>query len=56
MYIINHFLDIDIGGGILISDPGDAPTTNGVPSYVPFPRLLHTAITCDRDAQLMFLM
>jgi hypothetical protein len=35
MYMINHFLDIDVlDTGILISDPEDAPTTNSVNSYV----------------------
>ncbi|KAF7290178.1 PLC-like phosphodiesterase [Mycena indigotica] len=33
MYIINHFLDIDIFG-ILLSDPEEAGTTNGVSSIV----------------------
>ena len=33
MYLLNHFLDVDVlGTGILISDPEDAPTTNGVAS------------------------
>lgn len=33
MYLLNHFLDTDVlGTGILISDPDDAPTTNGVDS------------------------
>ena len=35
MYLINHFLDINLlDTGILISDPGDASTTNGVSSLV----------------------
>ncbi|KAJ7615882.1 PLC-like phosphodiesterase [Roridomyces roridus] len=33
LYLLNHFLDIDILG-ILISDPGQAPTTNSVASIV----------------------
>lgn len=33
MYLINHDLNVDIVGAI-VSDPGDANTTNGVPSYV----------------------
>ncbi|TFK88741.1 PLC-like phosphodiesterase [Polyporus arcularius HHB13444] len=33
MYMINHSLNKDVlGTGIIISDPKDAPTTNGVPS------------------------
>ena len=33
MYMLNHFYDKDVfGTGILISDPLDAPTTNGVAS------------------------
>ena len=31
MYMINHSLDVKIIG-VLISDPTDAPTTNGIPS------------------------
>ncbi|THH30404.1 hypothetical protein EUX98_g3778 [Antrodiella citrinella] len=35
MYMINHSLDIDVfDTGILISDPEDAPTTNGVTSII----------------------
>ena len=37
MYLINHSLNKEIlpfDGGITVSDPEDAPTTNGVPSYV----------------------
>ncbi|KAF8879057.1 PLC-like phosphodiesterase [Infundibulicybe gibba] len=35
MYMINHSLNkniLPIGGGVIVSDPLDAPTTNGVPS------------------------
>ncbi|EMD37769.1 hypothetical protein CERSUDRAFT_105671 [Gelatoporia subvermispora B] len=35
MSLNNHFLDINVlNSGILISDPTDAPTTNGVPSIL----------------------
>ncbi|EIM90665.1 PLC-like phosphodiesterase, partial [Stereum hirsutum FP-91666 SS1] len=35
MFLLNHFLDINVfGTGVLISDPGDAPTTNSVPSIL----------------------
>ncbi|OCH90255.1 PLC-like phosphodiesterase [Obba rivulosa] len=35
MSLLNHFLDINLlDSGILISDPEDAPTTNGVPSIL----------------------
>ncbi|KAJ7227513.1 PLC-like phosphodiesterase [Mycena rebaudengoi] len=36
MYMTNHSLNkiIPIGDGVLVSDPIDAPTTNGVESYV----------------------
>lgn len=35
MYMINHFLDVNVfGTGVLISDPADAPTTNGVNSIM----------------------
>ena len=44
MYLLNHFLDIDVlGTGILISDPGAASTTNGVASYEFF-------LLCGSDA------
>ena len=36
-YMINHSLNINIipiGGGVIVSDPAAAPTTNGVASYV----------------------
>ncbi|CAA7264435.1 unnamed protein product [Cyclocybe aegerita] len=36
-YTINHSLNkniIPIGGGVIVSDPLDAPTTNGVPSIM----------------------
>ena len=33
MYMINHSLNKDVlGTGIIVSDPSDAATTNGVPS------------------------
>ena len=33
MYMINHSLNINLlGTGVIISDPEDAPTTNGVTS------------------------
>jgi hypothetical protein len=35
MYMINHSLNkniIPIGDGVIVSDPQDAPTTNGIPS------------------------
>lgn len=37
MYMINHSLNkniIPIGDGVIVSDPADAPTTNGVPSIL----------------------
>ncbi|KZV77312.1 PLC-like phosphodiesterase [Peniophora sp. CONT] len=35
MYMLNHFYDKDVfGTGVLISDPVDAPTTNGVASIL----------------------
>lgn len=37
MYMINHSLNVNIlpiGGGVLVSDPVDAPKTNGVTSCV----------------------
>lgn len=36
MYLINHSLNkniLPIGDGVIITDPIDAPTTNGVASY-----------------------
>jgi hypothetical protein len=46
MYLLNHFLDEDVfDTGILISDPGDASTTNSVASCVPLPILRHRWLT-----------